>query len=220
MEEAYPYIPSAVLNGMSPIEYEKLKGKGRENDEHYHQEIIQTDAKLSEDDCIVFYDVFFGLLEFANKTLHASNLKRLRNKKHLDSMKVAEIRDALFLEHMELIDAFVKQNPFHFDERRLKIVEGFKRGIFGNFLVVSYKEDGAIVIGQEDKAYKVLGLYSNIDEILHAFDLPIIAWMLLLPFEGKIICDGLIETAPINIGPNMRNNLIEEMKHIKIIDKL
>lgn len=220
MKEAYPYIPSAALNGMSPIEYEKSKEKGRESDAYYDQGIIQTDAKLSEDDCVVFYDVFFGLLEFANKTLRVSDLKRLRNKKHLDTMKVVEIRDALFLEHLELIDAFVKQNPFHFDARRLKIVEGFKRGIFDTFLVVSYKEDGTIVIGQNDKGYKVLGLYSNIDEILYEFDLPLVSRMLLLPFEGKIICDGLIETTPMNIGPNMRKNLIEEMKHIKIIDKL
>lgn len=149
---------------------------------------------MCEKDIILFFNAYLGLLEYANKKLRVTNLKKIYRKENLPTDKLIKIRDALFKKHRNIINDFINDTPSNFNSDELEIITNFKNGIIDKFIIIEHRQDGAIVCGKDNVNYKIKGLYSNIEEVIPT---PAIAEMLILPFKNIITYDGLISTYPV-----------------------
>ena len=123
------------------------------------------------------------------------------------------VRSVLY-EHPELIDAFIKKNPEGFSKEELSIVAGWKNFIKGSFMIERFLKTHTIFI-LDDEVYGVHGLYESFEEIIHRSRLPFFADVVLLPFKGKIIYDGLLYGKNIFFGGGIKRNLKETYMRAK-----
>lgn len=160
---------------------------------------VQSDARISEEDCELFFKVYFALLEYANKKLKATNIKKIYCKKQLPLDKLIKIRNRLFKDNRDLIDTFIADNCYNFNDEELNIVYEFKKGICDECIIIEHQNDATIIGFKDNKTYKVKGLRSNIYEVTPA---PAMAEILILPFKDVIVYDGLINLYPIQMSPD------------------
>lgn len=210
--EAYFNYPCAVLYGHPISDLTDYF----ENDDAAYPPVIQSNARMCEDDVKTFFKIYLGLLEYANKKLRVTNLKKIYRKKDLPSEKLTKIRDALFKNHRNIIDDFIKDNPFNFNDDELKILDNFKFGIIDQFIIVEHRQDCTIVCTKNNVSYKIKGLYSNIGEIIPA---PALTEMLILPFRNVITYDGLISAYPISMGPGIIK-MINELSKTEALEQI
>lgn len=106
-----------------------------------------------------------------------------------------------------LIDSFIKENPFEFTDNELKTVESWKEGVFDTFFIVKYEKDTAIFYHPEtEKCYGVLLLNDQFEDMLGSHP-PRIVQTWLIPFNDRIIYDGLLAPYNIVVGRGMRKSL-------------
>ena len=172
--------------------------------------------KLSNDDAKLYYKLHPALLFYGNQ-----QLKTIKNVPTLDEFmglaleKKVKIRNALY-DKIDLIDLFVKENPFNLSEEELEIVQGWKNLTTGSFYLVRYLKKYAVFLEEGDppRAYGVLSLTDELEDIVGPH-LPIYIKTVLLPFKGKIIYDGLMNPYRITFGGGYRrslNNSYQESK--------
>ena len=126
----------------------------------------------------------------------------------LGSEKRLPIRDAVY-EHPELIDEFIKQNPHNFNTEQLEILKGWKNPIIGNFFIERLLKKYAVFI-RDDEVYGVLALHDSFDEIVHPSALPFYVKAVLLPYKGKIVYDGLLQSYNVFFGGGIKAGLKED----------
>lgn len=126
-----------------------------------------------------------------------------------------EVHEA-FLENPELVDAFVEENPFHLDEPELEIVGSWKHFIAGRFCVLRYLKNHAVFLSATDPpvAYGVADLLMPF-EMLIGPRLPQVVETVLLPFQGRIVYDGMMQVANIRFGGSAKRGLNEDYKEAK-----
>ena len=66
----------------------------------------------------------------------------------------------------------------------------------------------------------VKGLRCQIDEIIDYKDLPYPVETSLIPFKGCIVYDGILGAIRINLGINMKMNLLKEAEEFPKVYKL
>lgn len=69
----------------------------------------------------------------------------------------------------ELLDGFIKSNPFGFSSEEIEAVRSWKSGVKGTFLIVKLTKEGAIFLeekGKDARAYLVRPLVSPFEEVL------------------------------------------------------
>lgn len=66
----------------------------------------------------------------------------------------------------------------------------------------------------------VKGLRCPIDEIIDYKDLPYPVETSLIPFKGYIVYDGVLGCIRINLGTNMKMNLLKEAEEFPKVYKL
>lgn len=85
-----------------------------------------------------------------------------------------------------------------------KLLMSWKRCVSGRFILERILKKGAVLISAEnEKVYQVSGIISTWDEMFGYARLPLMIQATLIPFEGVIISDGLIQTYNVIIGSNM-----------------
>ena len=174
--------------------------------------------KLTFDESNLFYDLYAALLSFVNQKLKVS-VEQFSNAREYTSTppeaRVA-VRDALFA-HRELIDEFVKENPADLSTDQLEIVGSWKHAIVGKFYIFRYLAKYTVFLtsgGAPNKAYGVLGLTDPMEEVIGP-NLPRLITAVLLPFQGKIIYDGLVSGYNITFGGGVKRSLNEDYKQAK-----
>jgi hypothetical protein len=173
---------------------------------------------LTFDEGKLFYDLYAALLSFVNRKLKVSSEQFSDSREYTSTPPEARIavRDALFA-HRELIDEFVKENPAELSSDDLEIVAAWKHAVVGKFYVFRYLTKYTVFLtsgGSPNKAYGVLGLADPLEEVIGPY-LPRLITAVLLPFEGKIIYDGLVSGYNISFGGGMKRMLNEEYKQAK-----
>jgi len=99
----------------------------------------------------------------------------------------------------------------------LEIVGTWKHAVVGKFYVFRYLKKYTVFLtsgGSPNKAYGVLGLADPMKEVIGPY-LPRLITTVLLPFQGKIICDGLVSGYNITFGGGIKRRLNEEYKQAK-----
>lgn len=162
---------------------------------------------LTTDEAAHFFSLTHQLDAFA---LNRSGLFARRvtpdNLRQVDAEKHLQVRDATFA-GPEIIDAFIRENPDGLDADDLAVVEGWKRAVAGDFFIERHLAHYSIFI-HDEVVYAVAGLYQPIREVV-PYDLPIMVKAILLPYKGRIVYDGLLQTYPVSFGAGYRSSLKE-----------
>ena len=172
---------------------------------------------LSVEDATRFYGVWFPLLAYTCRQQQVlPDVSAGDDVPALPVTDVAKMRDAL-LEHPELLGRFIAENPEHLAPDQLAIAAAWEHRIAGDFFVVRFLKAYSVFMGASDPAhlYGVLGLYDPLEELLGGASLPLYVRAVLLPFEGKIVYDGLITTHSIYFGPGIRSSTSEQYNRAK-----
>jgi hypothetical protein len=169
--------------------------------------------KLSPDDVALFYKLMWPLQFYVNQKLkllpEADSVEAYANDYAYEDK--LPVRDALY-EHIELIDAFIAENPAKLAEDELAIVGSWKNFVAGDFYIERYLKKGAIFIhaGEPPQVYVVLGLTDSLKDMFQYYHRPpILVKTVLLPFKGHIVYDGLFQTYSIFFGGGIRGDLKE-----------
>ena len=159
--------------------------------------------KLSEEDGKRFYDLWLPLLDYVNEKRGVnSNLRDIRLADYLDPNEVREVSDVLWTD-VGLIDEYLNAVDDMGDSDR-DLIRSWKRCVSGRFILERILKKGAILISVNDeKVYQVSGIVSTWDEMFGYARLPLMIQATLIPFEGVIISDGLVQTYNVIIGGNM-----------------
>lgn len=200
--QLYENYPSAGLKGHTVLDLENISSQNKMNIE------MSSEANLSNEDCELFYDLYLALIEFANKKLRVHKHKKYYKANSVPPIAIHQIREKLFNGHLEIIDLFIKQNPYKFNSEELKIIEGFKNGILDDFIIVAHQKNGTIVASKNNRTYLIKGLISKMNEVC---DAPGMANMLILPFKNQIVYDSIIFAYPIQMVPGIMKGLIKEL---------
>ena len=95
-------------------------------------------------------------------------------------------------------------------EEEIDIVMGWKKVVRGTFVVDRHLRKGSILVSADKKVYLVKGIYSSWREMLGNLPMPQMVEATLIPFQGEIICDGLIHPYGVCLG----KTLADEAKNI------
>ncbi|MDZ7288975.1 MAG: hypothetical protein ONB44_01195 [candidate division KSB1 bacterium] len=172
--------------------------------------------QLPDAEVKLFYKLYHPLLLYtAQKTQQVKNVSLSGEIRQIPFEKLNDIRSALYGQ-VGLIDSFVAENPLAFSKDELDIISGWKNFVKDTFYIVRYLKDYAVFLtgASPAKAYGVRALYSTFEEVVGPI-LPIMVEAILLPFQGKIIYDGLVAPYRISFGAGIRRNLNEAYQRAK-----
>lgn len=126
-----------------------------------------------------------------------------------------KVRNAL-LEHVQLLERFVDENPFALQDEELDIVASWRNLVAGKFFIFRYLSRYAIFLatGEPPTAYGVVALSDPFEDLIGPY-LPRWIETVLLPFGDKIVYDGLLSSRNITFGPGIRRILNEDYKAAK-----
>jgi hypothetical protein len=173
---------------------------------------------LTSDEAGLFYDLYAALLSFVNRKLAVASEQFSNAQEYTSAPPEARgaIRNALFT-HRELIDEFVRDNPAKLKADDLEIVGSWKHAVTGKFYVLRHLKKYTIFLTTGDtpnKAYGVMGLVDPLEEVVGPH-LPRLITTVLLPFQGKIIYDGLVAGYNITFGGGVKRSLNEDYRRAK-----
>lgn len=126
-----------------------------------------------------------------------------------------KVRDA-FLQHSDLIQSFVDENPAHLSEDELDILRSWRHLVHGKFYVFRELKKYTVFLSTTSPAiaYGVLALSQPFEDLIGPY-LPVLTQTVLLPFKGVIVYDGLMSSYNISFGPGIRRNLNQDFKEAK-----
>jgi hypothetical protein len=126
-----------------------------------------------------------------------------------------QARDRL-LDNIALVDAFIEENPGEFHETDLAHVALWRHFVRGDFVIERDLANYTVFLTQKEpvRAYGVLGIRNEFIELL-PYPLPMMVHAVLLPWKGRIVCDGLIGTYNILLGPGIRAGLKDAYRRAK-----
>lgn len=161
---------------------------------------------LSTEDKDLFYRLNWSLLFYVNKKYPVIDGINTPDFKNQDLNKVLEIHEKIFA-NTELIDSFVAENPFNFIPDELDIIKSWKNFVKGRFFIISHLKNHSIFLkDDEQKAYGVIGLIDEIEDITPPY-VPSLVGTVLLPFKGRIIHYGLFQFYNIRFGSGIKKDM-------------
>lgn len=173
--------------------------------------------KLSPADVDIFYQIQSSLFNFINQQCQLfPDLETLEDLKALAELEQIDgLRETLYAD-LSLLDRFVAANPDHLSDEHLEIARSWHHLKAGTFFLFRYLKKYTVFLddSQPPKAYGVLGLYSDFDEILPMRP-PIMVQAVLLPFRDRIVFDGILKPYGIHFGANIRRRLNSEYRYAK-----
>src|SRR6516162_10356971 len=125
------------------------------------------------------------------------------------------VRDT-FLQHIDLLQAFVDENPAHLTNDELDIVRSWQHLIHGKFYIFRQLKKYMVFLSTDKQpiAYGVVALSQPFEELVGPY-LPVLTETVLLPLKGMIVYDGLMRSYRISFGPGIRRSLNESFKEAK-----
>lgn len=158
--------------------------------------------ELLEEEIVHYYDLYWPILYYANDILEVlENVESPKDISRCSLKDVAKLRYKLF-DQPELIDDFIQKNPMSLSRQDLDIIASWKNCLKGRFFIVRHLKKYTVFLDAEDppRAYGVLGLYTPLKELIDSSNLPVSVEAVLLPFENKIVYDGILAPSKIIIG--------------------
>lgn len=152
--------------------------------------------KLTNEDADLYYKMWRPLLQYANRKWKLFPRINFATDPQIDIELTVQVAHKIW-ENKKVIDEYLRAAP-DLPERERKIIASWKKAKHGLYAVVKFQDSGAILIDENDDAYNVLGLISTFDEMFRMVRLPVVVDATILPFEGKLVTDGLFFTVEFN----------------------
>lgn len=171
---------------------------------------------LPEEDVKLFYKLNWGLLHYVNRKYYVIPTLNAPDFRGQKPETVWKLHEKLF-SNPGTIDAFVAENPQKFNEEELAIIRSWKNNfVKGPFFIVSHQKEYSVFLdsGEEPRAYGVLGLYDEIEDVTSP-DLPTHVDTVLLPFKGKIIYCGIVSSYNVYFGGGPRRGITADYQQAK-----
>jgi hypothetical protein len=165
---------------------------------------------LDSDDSKQFFKLHKALFFFVNQRLKVvePSVKSAGAIVALSPEDRIEVRDAL-IKRLDLIDAFVAENPFELSPEELRIVNSWHDLLAGQFYVVRFLKKHTVfrtATREPTVAYGVMALSEPLELVIDQ-PLPFLCKAVLLPFHGRIVYDGVLSGYNIVMGSNIRREL-------------
>ena len=173
--------------------------------------------KLSTTECRLFYKLHPALMCYVNY-----RLKTLPDQPGdpgefyaLEAEERVKVRDALHAQP-GLIDEFVAGNPFGFGRDEMEVVRSWKHALVGSFYIFRRLKHYTVFLSSEGapKAYGVLALADPFEDLIGRY-LPKLIQTVLLPFQGKIVYDGLLSGYNLSFGGGIKRMLNDSYRRAK-----
>ena len=176
---------------------------------------------LSVDERKLFYKNWLKLLIFVNekhKIVH--DFGKPDSPVGLNIQDIGKIKKRLW-ENNILIDEYIKTS--NLNKNDFQIVNFWKKHLKGKFVIIKELKKYCIFLNLNDNMiYGVKGISSPFSEMIPYF--PYMIETVLIPFNGKIIYDSIIEGESITFGSSFKKSFNEKYIEIKnkkeIITKL
>jgi hypothetical protein len=173
--------------------------------------------QLSLKDIRLFYKLHPALLWYVNEKRNVLK-KSFENPESLrlsGLANISKIQETLW-KNADLIDVFVRDDPFHFSKKEMDIVASWKHFIRGRFFVMRLSKEHAVLLdtGDPSKAYGVKALTTPFENFFEDF-LPVMIETTLIPFKECIIYDGVINDFNVSFGSGIRFDLRESFVYAK-----
>ncbi|HEX9132493.1 MAG TPA: hypothetical protein VF844_09380 [Ktedonobacteraceae bacterium] len=155
-----------------------------------------------------FYDIWFELLHYVHEQRHlAPNFPDTPTAMSISPDDALQLRNALWADDA-LRESFIATNPAGLPSADLALVASWKYRVDGNFFIVRHLKKYSVFLSEQPAAhaYGVLGLVSPIEDVV-MYPLPVYIHAVLLPFEGQITYDSLLEPYSITFGPGIRSGV-------------
>jgi len=164
-----------------------------------------------------FYRIWLALLHYVNEQQHlvpAFPASEDRNEM-LPVSDEMQLRNALWADNA-LCEGFIALNPAGLEASDLAVVESWQYRLAGSFYIVRTLKKYTVFLSGDapPRAYGVLGLSHPIED-LAPHPLPTYVQAVLLPFEGQIIYDGLLQWYAVILGPGIRARLNDEYRNAR-----
>ena len=171
--------------------------------------------KLTEQEIVIFYKLWYGLVWGINKkhkVIQEFKKPVYGNHVAVNMEAFVKIRDQIW-EHPQWIDEFLAdtENYEFTEQERGIIVLWRKHFVKGKFLVFKHLQKHSVLMRFDKQPNMLYGVCGISDPIKVTFPqtLPFLVDMVLLPFMGKVIYDGIASGYNIAFGPGLRRNIKE-----------
>jgi hypothetical protein len=172
---------------------------------------------LSPQDAELFYRLHKALMWFVNHHLQLVKAPASSSEQFpaFPFEQRIKLREAL-LEHMDLIDAFVGENPYDFPQADLDIIQSWKDLVAGEFIVFRFLKKYTIFLTMKEPvvAYGVLALSDPFEDVIGP-ELPRMFKTILLPFKDQIVYDGILAGYNVSFGSGYRRSFKESYNQAK-----
>ena len=156
-----------------------------------------------------FFDTMDALLYFVNERFRVVEGFTLEYASALDDVKSSLVAQTLW-ENVEIIDEFVRENPFRLPRRCLETALAWKNALPGLYTLVRYQAGRAVLMG-EAGVFSVCGVTYELDgEIGPA---PAYVEMVLLPFDDLIVYDGFLQAYDTEQTPSELQRIQDEFEN-------
>jgi hypothetical protein len=171
--------------------------------------------RLNDQEAERFYRVWFRLLHYVNQRRKLVDaFPAIWQPGIVSSEEALPLRDALW-EDDSLREDFIRDNPARLSADDLALVESWQHRVAGGFIIYRYLKNSTVFISDKsNEGYAVLGLMSTIEEMVGP-EIPLYLNTVLLPFEDRIIIDGLMAGYGISFGPGIRASLDDLYRSIQ-----
>ncbi len=172
--------------------------------------------RLSKEDVKLFYKLYNPLLVYVNKKFKIiEGIDSPEDLKKYSIKKICKVRDRLY-KHSELINSFITENPLNFSANELKIISSWKELVQGKFLIFRYLKNYTVFLDTDEspKAYGVFALNTAFEEMVGSC-LPAMVEAVLLPFNGKIVYDGILFPYSMTFGGGIRRSFNDAYQEAK-----
>ena len=164
--------------------------------------------QLSPEQVKRFYHIWFELLHYVHELRGlAPNFPDTPAAMSISPDDALLLRNALWADD-SLLESFIATNPAGLPSADLALVASWKYRVDGKFFIVRHLKKYSVFLSEQPAAhaYGVLGLVSPIEDVV-MYPLPVYIHAVLLPFEGQITYDTLLEPYSITFGPGIRSSL-------------
>jgi hypothetical protein len=162
-----------------------------------------------------FYRIWLALLHYVNEQQYLVPAFPASEERNglLPLADELRLRNALWADD-GLRERFISANPAGLSSADLAVVASWRYRRAGSFYIVRALKKYTVFLSEDipPRAYGVLGLSTPIEELASG-PLPVLAQTVLLPFEGRIIYDGLLQWYAVVFGPGVRSRLNAEYRN-------
>jgi hypothetical protein len=172
--------------------------------------------RLSPQNIVRFYHIWFALLNYVNDQLHLDlDIPEEVGTRPISTQVIQQLRDSLWA-HNDVRERFVADNPAHLAAEDLAIVASWDYRVAGTFSIVRHLKKYTLFLSHTTPAhvYGVLGLVSSIEDTL-PMSPPLYVQAILLPFEHQIIYDTLLAPYNVLLGPGISSGITDQSRTLQ-----